>query len=255
MTPFEKCNERERQAAERFQKLGLRVEPCTTTFYLDNEVRYTPDLYLPDLNTFVEVIGSRQAHSLNQHKYIEVFAGGAANFMLTTHDGHSLYPTKLRKPTCNVLGCLRSADTVSIGPYDRLCGVHRRRLAKFGIVEEQEGCWRVLRKKFLCAYPGCSNYMMSYGFCKAHGDRVTRYGLLRKPKPKCIGPGCDRPQTVKGMCVSHYYQQRRYGQLRVLSQRSDRRVNIANMKEAMKGNAGPMDGEAERAILSMGSKP
>jgi hypothetical protein len=38
-------------------------------FYLPNGIKYTPDFYDKRRNVFIEVIGTRQAYSLNKSKY------------------------------------------------------------------------------------------------------------------------------------------------------------------------------------------
>ena len=40
-------------------------------FHLENE-KYTPDFYDQETNTFIEVMGSRQAYYLNKEKYVKL---------------------------------------------------------------------------------------------------------------------------------------------------------------------------------------
>lgn len=60
-----KSHFREKEFKAHMESVGIIVTPCDKTFYLSDKKRYTPDFFIPSINTYVEVIGSRQAHNAN----------------------------------------------------------------------------------------------------------------------------------------------------------------------------------------------
>ena len=67
--------------------------------------------------------------------------------------------------------------------------------------------------KRICSVEGCEKPATSRGWCKAHHQRVLRYGDPRADKPLrpspgtqtgCVVAGCDRPHKSLGLCALHY---------------------------------------------------
>lgn len=164
---------REAEFLDRFRGMGMKIEPCQATFLLSHNIKYTPDFFLPDLNTYVEVIGSRQAFHQNRKKYAELLVSGAVNFMLVTHDFQPLFPEKhmsLRIIRCAVTNCLRRG---SIKEYagKRLCPRHVEQFHALGFVEDSDGQWKRDVKavgRGMCGFVDCRREVSSKGLCSAH---------------------------------------------------------------------------------------
>ena len=154
---------------------GITGEKNRRIFYLQNGTKYTPDIYIPILNLYVEVVGTRQAHDYNIHKYQEMMRRLPCNFALMTSDGESLYPITTNAMngnyTCSVTGCKRHKYGK---PEILYCDSHTRQLAKWGTVE-------------------------SYA------------GEYKKTRVKCAVAECPRPRTLKDLCTSHYQYSRKHG--------------------------------------------
>ena len=66
------------------------------TFHIENEI-YSPDFYDGEINTFIEVVGTRQAYHKNKHKYDlfrKIFP--LLKFEIRTSDGKLLQNKKNR---------------------------------------------------------------------------------------------------------------------------------------------------------------
>lgn len=169
-----KTHYREVEFLKNIQSVGLNAEVCEKSFYLPNGTKYTPDFYIPAINTYVEVIGTRQAHELNRYKYSMFVKEFYANIMFITHDFSNLFETKHIRSLmtdCIVSGCRKSPRRIY--KDKRCCPKHHRQLEVYGECEKYDGEWKK-DKNEQCATN--LEYSKKFRFaCKKNGISVKEF--------------------------------------------------------------------------------
>lgn len=202
---------RERNFKTNIERLNIKVEVCRDTFVLKDGTKYTPDFYLPDLNCYVEVMGTRQAYSYNKEKYKSIIETHALNIMFITPDFSNLQPDlflqtkdlKCTVPGCNKRPVLRSLNTQS------LCFKHTQQKNKFGELEkfnnEPDFIQRIhLKNKAKCSVEDCTNDARAKGMCMKHYNNMRNHQTAKTMTEKCKAQGCNRIARTKGYCCTHY---------------------------------------------------
>lgn len=105
---------REEEFLERMQNLGIKTERCRHVFLLKGGVKYTPDFYIPIVNTYIEVIGTRQAFQQNKAKYQEAVNFLGINIWFVTpnfSDRKPLFASTRKLQPCKYQPCGRLANS------------------------------------------------------------------------------------------------------------------------------------------------
>jgi hypothetical protein len=174
---------REQMFLDWLRSKGIEGERCTQSFALRGDDRYTPDVFVPALDLYIEVVGSKQAFAINRQKYAEMVQRFPVNFALFTYDGKPLQPflrdrmmrRRIKDSTCCAVNC-EKPSTKRLSDGRTLCTKHYRRF-QFG----------------------------------APLNQMTDSSVGRKPRvQKCSFDSCDRVAKAIGLCMAHY-QQRYHG--------------------------------------------
>jgi hypothetical protein len=181
---------RERDFKKNIEKLGIHAETCMDTFRLPNGENYTPDFYLPQINCYVEVIGTRQAYNYNIKKYQSILSSPAINIMFITSDFSHLQPElfyRWKSTNCKVTNCKSKAmiKYIELG----LCNKHYYQLKRNGNCEKIDNDPK-------------------YKYVHRNGKRASDI--------KCIFEGCEKPSVAKGLCANHYDYHRRTGLMKYI---------------------------------------
>jgi hypothetical protein len=192
-------NEREKIFQSKIRSIGLTCEESSERFYLE-DCSYTPDFYIKELNVYVEVVGTRQAHHQNSKKYQSIVQKFGFNFLLCSYDLSNFFPDKFlsmsqkRDGTCTFNGCDRQIETME------LCSTHYSQLNNgIGLkpINERGAMW--------CWFPGCeSNTGIEGGYCQKHRSDLPQ--KRDTGNAMCLFDGCGRHSVTTGLCRYHYNQ-------------------------------------------------
>ena len=90
-----KMHQAERIYADMLERNGIKYVFPVPLMEIGVHTKYRPDFYLPESDTYVEVVGSRQAYSVNKYKY-NLFKDFYRNkrFIVVNPDGTPFPPNK-----------------------------------------------------------------------------------------------------------------------------------------------------------------
>jgi hypothetical protein len=169
-------DERRNQFVGRLKVLGIKTEECTQYFYLEDGKRYRPDYYLPALNTYVELLTTKQAYEDKRELLDEVIHTCALNLWVVSYDLQTFHPENfvlLKGRHCSIPDCegrVSRYSPINSSPY---CLHHLRMLEKYGVITRQGIGTRYCRS----AAPG-----------------------------KCSAESCDQEEFANNLCYVHLFQ-------------------------------------------------
>ena len=203
---------REKDFKRNIERLGIKAEVCMDTFLLPNNTKYTPDFYLPQLNCYVEVIGSRQAYTHNLEKYQTILFSHAFNILFITSDFSFLAPElflRLKNRPCSIKECPFQSIIKNLSTQS-LCLRHTHQLKNLGECEKTYNDPDFiknyhLKNKKKCSILSCTRLVNTRkGMCKQHYNHFKYSQKTQSKKNQCWLKGCTKVKYARGYCYEHY---------------------------------------------------